>query len=111
MELSQERRSQLIELADQADIALEGSGELANEADAVLSSLANLVHEYLGNRPELPTELGEAERFAQEVAQNCIVREDFTEGNEVFNEVVRGARKVCGELSITFEPGELPEDA
>jgi hypothetical protein len=51
-----------------------------------------------------------AREFIREVAENVIVAEDFTEGNECFNEVVQAAREACGELGIEFEPGELPED-
>jgi hypothetical protein len=47
-----------------------------------------------------------AREFIREVAGNAIVAEDFTEGNECFNEVVSAAREVCGELGIEFMPGE-----
>jgi hypothetical protein len=45
--------------------------------------------------------------FVQAVAQNSIVADDFTEGNEVFNELVTDARKVAEDLGIDYEPGEM----
>jgi hypothetical protein len=47
-----------------------------------------------------------AREFVQWVAQNSIVAEDFTEGNEAFNELVRAARALAAELGITYQPGE-----
>jgi len=49
-----------------------------------------------------------AREFIQWVAQNSIVAEDFTEGNEAFNELVRAARALAAELGITYQPGEGP---
>jgi hypothetical protein len=51
-----------------------------------------------------------ARDFIQAVAQNSIVREDFTEGNEAFNELVRAARSLAAELGITYQPGEGPAE-
>ncbi len=44
--------------------------------------------------------------FIAAVASNSIVAEDFTEGNEVFNEVVTDARQVCAEQGINWTAGE-----
>jgi hypothetical protein len=44
--------------------------------------------------------------FIQWAAQNSIVAEDFTQGNEAFNELVRAARALAAELGITYQPGE-----
>jgi hypothetical protein len=48
--------------------------------------------------------------FIQWAAQNSIVAEDFTQGNEAFNELVRAARMLAAELGITYQPGEGPAD-
>jgi hypothetical protein len=48
--------------------------------------------------------------FIQWVAQNSIVDEDFTEGNDAFNELVRAARQLAAELGITYQPGEGPDE-
>jgi hypothetical protein len=49
-----------------------------------------------------------AREFIQWAAQNSIVGEDFTQGNEAFNELVRAARVLAAELGITYQPGEGP---
>jgi hypothetical protein len=51
-----------------------------------------------------------AREFIQWVAQNSIVAEDFTEGNDAFNELVRAARQLAAELGIPYQPGEGPAD-
>jgi hypothetical protein len=47
-----------------------------------------------------------ARLFVRGVAENCVVAEDFTDGNLVFNEIVRAAREVAAELGIHYTPGE-----
>ena len=51
-----------------------------------------------------------AREFIQWAAQNSIVAEDFTEGNEAFNELIRAARVLAAELGITYQPGEGPAE-
>jgi hypothetical protein len=48
----------------------------------------------------------QASQFVREVAENCVVAEDFTGGNLVFNELVRAAREVAAALGIHYTPGE-----
>jgi len=56
--------------------------------------------------PGLENQADPAREFVLAVAQNAIVDEDFTAGNEVFNAVVRDAREVAAGLGLSYEPGE-----
>jgi hypothetical protein len=51
-----------------------------------------------------------AREFIRWVAQNSIVAEDFTEGNDAFNALLRAARQLAAELGITYQPGEGPAE-
>lgn len=47
-----------------------------------------------------------AREFVRAVAQNALVADDFPDGNEVFNAVVRDARAAADALGLSYQPGE-----
>jgi hypothetical protein len=58
----------------------------------------------LERRWDLPPD--PAREFVLAVAGNAIVADDFPDGNQVFNAVVRDAREVAAGLGLSYEPGE-----
>ena len=72
----------------------------------MLMALMARVEEYLDHLDAAGPAGDEAREFIRAVAQNSIVADDFTAGNEVFNEVVQAARAAAAELGIAYTPGE-----